>query len=164
MNRLAFTIAATVVLAAPVAVDAQETSVVTLADTTELVFEREVFSYPAYQRRDPFVPLVDAAAGGPRFEELNLMGVVHHSNPRLSVVLFSVGNVNEADVAVTRQGAGGGGGRPMFATYRLRRGDVIGNTRIIEIREDQVIVEVEEFGLADRRILELSRTDEGGNS
>ena len=92
------------------------------------------------------------------------MGVVHHENPRLSVVLFSVGNVSEADNSVTRAGsAGGGGGRPAFQTYRLRRGDVIGNTRIVEIREDRVVVEVEEFGLADRRVLELSRIDEGGN-
>lgn len=144
----------------PMAVDGQEQPVVALADTADLIFEREVFSYPAYVRRNPFVPLVDAAAGGPRFEELNLLGVVHHENPLYSVALFGVGDVaNAGNVA----GAGGGGGS-LFETHRLRRGDIIGNTRIVDISKDRVVVEVEEFGMAERHILELPRADQGGPS
>ena len=148
-----------IALLAPSVAEGQEQPVIELADSADLVFEREVFSYPSYVRRNPFVPLVDAAAGGPVFEELALLGVVHHSNPLYSVALFGVGEAQNAG-----SGAGGGGGGSLFQTHRLRRGDVIGNTRIIDIQVDRVIVEVEEFGMAERHILELPRADQGGPS
>ena len=81
-----------------------------------------------------------------------------------SVVLFGVGDVANAGVVREGGGGGGGGGGNTFETFRLRRGDIIGNTRVLEIQEDKVIVEVEEFGLAERRVLELPRGDEGGAS
>jgi len=138
----------------------QNRPVVELADTADLVFEREVFTYPGYVRRNPFVPLVNADAGGPRFEELKLLGVVHHANPLYSVVLFGVGSVSNAGSG----GGGGGGGGSLFQTHRLRRGDIIGNTRIVNIGVDRVVVEVEEFGMTERHVLELPRADQGGPS
>ena len=139
---------------------AQAPPVVELADTTDLVFEREVFQYPDYVRRNPFVPLVNDDAGGPRFESLRLLGVVHHRNPLYSVALFGVGNVTQAGGG----GGGGGGGGSLFETHRLRRGDILGNTRIVNITEDRVVVEVEEFGMTERHIIELPRADQGGPS
>lgn len=155
--------ASAIVIAAgvPAAVDGQEQPVIALADTADLVFEREVFQYPSYVRRNPFVPLVDAAAGGPAFDELQLLGVVHHRNPLYSVVLFGVGDVANAGAAANSAGGGGGS---LFETHRLRRGDIIGNTRIVDISVDRVVVEVEEFGMAERHTLELPRADQGGPS
>lgn len=147
-------------VAVPDPATGQERPVVALADTADLVFEREVFLYPSYVRRNPFVPLVDAESGGPRFEELNLLGVVHHTNPLYSVALFGVGNV----VNVRGGSSGGGGGGSLFQTHRLRRGDIIGNTRIVTIGVDRVVVEVEEFGMTERHVLELPRADQGGPS
>lgn len=112
------------------------------ADSTELVFEREVFSYPSFDRRNPFRPLVGAGDGGPRFEELRLLGILQSANPELSVALL---------------GAGGD------ETFRVRQGQTLGNSRIVEIRRSSVIVDVTEFGLTEQRVLELQRPNSGGS-
>lgn len=112
-------------------------------DTVQLVFEREVFSYPAHARRNPFRPLTGAADAGPRFEELWLMGTMVDPAPGASVALLG------------RVGAGGAAGQ---TTYRLRVGERIGNVRVVEIRNREIVVEVEEFGMRERRTLEQQRT------
>ncbi len=112
-------------------------------DTVQLVFEREVFAYPGHARRNPFRPLTGAADTGPRFEELWLMGTMVDPAPGASVALLG------------RIGAGGAAGG---TTYRLRVGERIGNVRVVEIRNREIIVEVEEFGMRERRTLEQRRT------
>lgn len=123
-------------------------------DTAELVFEREVFVYPRYNRRNPFSPLIDLEDTGPRFEELTLEGIVYSQNPNLSVALFTA-----TVVAITA----GGQQVPAEETYRLRRGQVVGNVRVIEIQPTRVIVDVDEFGVVEQRVFELQRGS-GGNS
>lgn len=137
--------------AAPTALGAQQ-GPPQQPDTTELVFEREVFSYPSFERRNPFRPLVGAGEGGPRFEELRLLGIIHAGNPQLSVALLSAGS------------AAGGGQGALPETYRVRQGQTLGNTRILDIEPSRVIVEVTEFGITEQRVLELQRPDEGGSS
>ncbi len=120
-------------------------------DTAALVFEREVFVYPQYQRRDPFRALTRARDSGPRFEEMALVGVVYSPSPELSIALLGP----------RIQGSGGeqgGGGR----TYRLRRGESLGNFRILEIQPSRIVVQVDEFGLTEQRIMELRRPGQGG--
>lgn len=114
----------------------------------ELVFEREIFTYPAYERANPFAPLVGDASG-PRFEDLRLLGIIHSPDPDRSVVLF---------------GAGGGGNQQSGRTFRVRRGDVLGNTRIVEVQPTRVIVEVEEFGVTEQHVMELRKRVEGASS
>jgi hypothetical protein len=125
----------------------------------ELVFEREVFQYPTYQRRNPFRPLVGGQGNGPRFEQIKLRGIIWSAEPRRSVALFGLG-------------AGGAPGAPpaapadpsMPSTKRLRVGESWGNMRVTEIQKDRVIVAVEEFGLSESKMLELTkkRTGAGG--
>jgi hypothetical protein len=117
-------------------------------DTTTLVFEREVFVYPTYQRRNPFTPLLTGDEAGPRFEELRLIGVLFSSDPAKSVALFGPRVASEG---------------PM-QTYRVRRGDTLGNIRVLEIQRSRVVVEVVEFGLTEQRIMELQRPGQGGLS
>ncbi|MBI4520436.1 MAG: hypothetical protein HY701_06340, partial [Gemmatimonadetes bacterium] len=128
-------------------------------DSLALVFDREVFSYPESWPRDPFNPLVGAAGGGPRFEDLTLTGVLLSPEPDRSVALFTEGGGVEVAAA-----AGGGATaqavRPK--AYSGRRGDSIGNVRIMEILQDRVIVDVEEFGLVDRRVMQLRQRAQGG--
>lgn len=163
-------------------------------DTTELVFEREVFAYPAFQRRDPFDPLVDEQASGPRFEQLTLLGIIHSPDPSQSVALLGVGvEFNEEGGLQVQQGrggvdvesppdpaeAGGEGAQAQeqqepqegprdilgtgYRTYRVRAGETLGNSRILEIQRMRVIVEVTEFGLTERRELRLRQPgDRGG--
>lgn len=149
-------------------------------DTADLVFEREVFRYPAYERRNPFATVADDQAAGPRFDELTLIGIIRSPDPDLSVALFAEGvEYDEEGGLQTEEGRGGVqvGGREGtqgdtaaagegegqaeeeapeietlgYETFRVRQGDQLGNMRILEIQRMRVIVEVEEFGLTERR-------------
>lgn len=123
-------------------------------DTASLVFEREVFVYPTFERRNPFVRVVSGNEGGPRFEEIQLVGVIFSPNPDLSVAVFGP------------RGGGQQGAQQQQSrrTFRARRGDQIGNVRILEIQRTRVVVEVDEFGLTEQRIMELQRPGQGGSS
>jgi len=119
---------------------------------TELVFDREVFDYPTYERRSPFRPLVGDTDSGPRFEQVRLRGIIWSADPARSVALFSGAPT-----------AGGAGGAISAGTRRLRRGETWGNMRLVEIQQNRVVVDVNEFGLTERRVLELTRRRaEGG--
>ncbi len=137
-------------LGAPASVAAQ-TDPPPPPDTTqaELVFEREVYSYPSFDRRDPFSPLVSGSEGDPRFEDLALLGVIYSTNPTESVALLGI-SLGDAQTEAGN-------------SFRVRRGDRIGNTRILAIQVDRVIVEVEEFGLTEQRSLAVKRPGEGGS-
>lgn len=123
---------------------------------TELVFEREVFQYPGLQRRNPFRPLLAADEGGPRFEQLRLMGVLYSEEPGASVAV-----VGTSQVSVSEDGSQVNVSQGGDAWY-LKVGQSIGNTRIVEIRREQIVVEVEEFGLTEQRIMQLETRRLGG--
>jgi hypothetical protein len=121
---------------------------------TELVFEREVFRYPSFQRRNPFRALV-AGEGGPRFEQLRLMGVLHDADPASSVAVVGTSAVSISEDGLNVSVTEG-------QTWYLKVGQSIGNVRIIEIRREQVVVEVEEFGLTEQKIMQLETRRLGG--
>jgi len=120
-------------------------------DSVTLVFEREVFVYPQYERRDPFAPLLSGDEAGPRFEGLRLLGIISDPEPGQSVALLGPRADRTDDPAAVR-------------TYRVRQGDQLGNIRILQIQETQILVEIEEFGMTEQRIMELQRPGQGGLS
>ena len=120
----------------------------------ELVFEREVFQYPTYERRDPFRPLVGRQGNGPRFEQIRLRGIIWSADPQRSVALFGMGAAGPQAPDTT--------GMP--TTKRLKVGESWGNMRVQQIQKDRVIVAVEEFGLSEQKVLELTRRRAGGGS
>jgi hypothetical protein len=134
--------------AAPQADSVQEP----LPPPTELVFEREVFAYPTFERRNPFRPLVGAQGNGPRFEQIRLRGIIWSAEARRSVALFGMGDAGAAQPDPT--------GAP--TTRRLRVGESWGNMRVTEIQKDRVVVAVEEFGLSESKVIELTRRRGGG--
>ena len=145
---------AVLALAAPLAAQeppAGDSAQARPAPPTELVFEREVYTYPTYERRNPFAPLVGAQAGGPRFEQVQLRGIIWSADPRRSVALFGIAGAS-AQPDTT--------GIP--TTRRLRVGESWGNMRVTEIQRDRVVVSVEEFGLSEQKVLELTRQRRGG--
>lgn len=99
-----------------------------------LVYEREVFTYSGQNRRDPFRPLTDQNEMGPRFEALSLQGIIYSTGRGRSVALIS---------------------DPDGRIYRVRVGDVVGTSRIIEIGPARVVLAVENFGTTRQEILEL---------
>jgi hypothetical protein len=120
----------------------------------ELVFEREVFQYPAFTRRNPFVAL-EGAGGEIRFERLSLVGIIYSQDPSASVAILSTGGVTVADDGTVAPVAGD--------AYNAKVGQRIGNTTIREIQRDRVMVDVEEFGLTERRTMVFISRRPGGN-
>lgn len=99
-----------------------------------LVYDREVFTYSGQNRRDPFRPLTDQNEMGPRFESLSLQGIIYSTGRGRSVALIS---------------------DPDGRIYRVRVGDVVGTSRIIEIGPARVVLAVDNFGTTRQEILEL---------
>lgn len=101
----------------------------------KLTFDREVFAYPAEGRRDPFKPLFGGpGSGGPLFADIALRGIIYSPDPRRSVALVQVGGKR---------------------TFRLRRGDIIGNARVTAIEPLRVRFAVENFGTIRNEVLDL---------
>ncbi|MBX6362825.1 MAG: hypothetical protein IRZ00_03060 [Gemmatimonadetes bacterium] len=106
-----------------------------------LVFDREVFSYPAEGRRDPYTSVVGRADGGPRFENLSLRGIIYAPATGQSLVLL-------ADTVAKK-------------AYRARRGDVVGNARVLDVGPTRVLFSVDNYGVVRQETLELKRNPEG---
>lgn len=106
----------------------------------DLKFEREYFVYPGRSRRDPFASLSAHNDLGPRFEDLTLHGVIYSPDGR--------------SVALLRDGSG--------RIYRVRRGELVGNARVIRIADTRVLFAVENFGIVRQEELVLKRKEEEG--
>lgn len=120
-------------------------------DSVDLRAEREVFDYPEFQRRNPFKALT-GTEGGPRFEQMQLTGVILSSVSSRSVATLTTGGTSEV-------GTQGDRGR----SARLRTGERWGNVRVVAIQQDRIVVDVEEFGLAERREMLLPTRGQGGS-
>lgn len=123
--------------------------------TAELVFEREIFDYPSFPRRNPFIALV-ASEGGPRYEQMRLRGIIHSTEPGGSVALLALGTV-----AAPRPGNQEPTGDAVDQSRRVRAGETWGNVRVLEIRQREILVQVEEFGLMEERIMRLPTRGQG---
>lgn len=156
-----------VALILPVALEAQDpaaqtgSTAVTNASATdpeqaELAFEREVFSYPTFTRRNPFKPLLASGEGGPRWEGMQLEGILYDADPQYSIAIVSSGRANsQLDGGPASDGSAG-------ETARLRVGQRWGNIRVLAIHSDNILIEVEEFGLTEQRTMRLPARGEGG--
>ena len=107
-----------------------------------LVYEREVYSYDGAGRRDPFAPLVGEGVNiGPLFADLQLRGIIYSTGRGQSVALLHDRSGN---------------------LYRARRGDIIGNATILEIRPLEVLFAVEDFGQTRQEMLRLKSDEAEG--
>lgn len=106
-----------------------------------IVFEREVFTYQAGARRNPFLPVKGVPADRPRVEDMRLLGIIHHPESVYSLVVLGI---PEAIAGIGDVVSAAPGSRPSWTTARLRSGDVLGRLRIAGIREDHVVIEAGE--------------------
>lgn len=108
------------------------------AENVSLVYEREVFTYQGTNRRDPFRPLTSSDQAGPRFENLTLQGIIYSTGQGRSLALLA-----DTDGRV----------------FRVRVGDVVGNSRVVEVGPLRVVLAVEDFGQVRQEMLELKKRE-----
>jgi hypothetical protein len=106
----------------------------------EMEMARETFAYSG-GTRDPFASLLNLAKDGPELAELQLVGIYQNlRTPRGSIAVF-----RERD----------GGKR-----HKLRAGDQLGRSRLIEIRERDVVFVIEDFGFERQETLSLRKQED----
>ena len=120
-----------------------------------LSFRRELFTYMSDNRRDPFSPPGASLTSNPMVGGVRLLGIIHHPDPRLSVVLLEVAQRSEED------GEGATTAEAPVTGVRLRIGDSVGGNSVVEIHPDHVVVETASPSGVNRRILGIS-SEEGG--
>jgi hypothetical protein len=109
------------------------------ADTSlRIEYRREVYSYQGGPR-DPFASLIATSDVRQDISDLRLVSVAYDARG---------GN----SVAVVREVGSN-------AIHRLRRGQSVGRLRVIQIRQYEVVFQVEEFGFERQEVLTLSRPE-----
>ncbi len=106
---------------------------------TEAIYRRERFVYPTNNRRNPFVSLLTLEDAGPQFENLDLAGIIFGGSAGSVATLI--------DNATEKR-------------YRVRRGDAVGNARVVEIRPDAVVFQVTQFGVTRSETLRIRKEEE----
>jgi len=101
---------------------------------------RETFAYSG-SIRDPFNSLLNMAKAGPEVADLQLVGI--YQNVR----------VPSGSVAVFREKEGG-------KRHKLRAGDQLGRSRVVQIRERDVVFMIEDFGFERQETLSLRKQED----
>jgi hypothetical protein len=101
---------------------------------------RETFAYSG-SIRDPFNSLLNMAKAGPEVADLQLVGI--YQNMRTP----------SGSVAVFREKEGG-------KRHKLRAGDQLGRSRVVQIRERDVVFMVEDFGFERQETLSLRKQED----
>jgi len=126
-------------------VDSSAPSVEAAADDSarkakDLEMSRETFAYSG-AARDPFNSLLNMAKNGPELADLQLVGIYQN--------LRAPG----ASIAVFREKDGG-------KRHKLRAGDQVGRSRLVQIRERDVVFMIEDFGFERQETLSLRKQED----
>lgn len=127
----------------PEAVVASNDSVVwadSVRKAKEIEMSRETFSYGG-AARDPFISLLNLAKNGPELADLQLVGI--YQNLRMP----------SSSVAVFREKEGG-------KRHKLRAGDQVGRSRLVQIRDRDVVFMIEDFGFERQETLSLRKQED----
>ncbi len=93
---------------------------------SEVLINRETYSYPDAGRRDPFVSLMNTEEIRPLIGDLKLVAIAFDASGRNSVAVLR-------DIGTKEQ-------------YRVKVGQQIGRMRVAAIHEKDVVFGIEEFG------------------
>jgi hypothetical protein len=99
---------------------------------------REIYTYDAAGRRDPFFSLILTEDLRPLLSDLKLVGILYESSGRRSVAIFR-------DVLTNAQ-------------YRVQTGAALGRMRVAQIKQRGVIFTIDEFGLSRQDSLVMTDT------
>ena len=106
----------------------------------EMDMSRETFAYSG-AARDPFNSLLNMAKNGPELADLQLVGI--YQNLRSP----------SASIAVFREKDGG-------KRHKLRAGDQVGRSRLVQIRDRDVVFMIEDFGFERQETLSLRKQED----
>jgi len=112
--------------AAPAATAAAPVAAPSAGNASEVLINRETYSYPDAGRRDPFVSLMNTEEIRPLIGDLKLVAIAFDATGRNSVAVLR-------DVGTKEQ-------------YRVKVGQQIGRMRVAAIHEKDVVFGIEEFG------------------
>jgi hypothetical protein len=126
--------------AAPASAPQEPASADTVKKANDMEMVRETFAYSGASR-DPFNSLLNMAKNGPELADLQLVGI--YQNLRAP----------DASLAVFREKDGG-------KRHKLRAGDQVGRSRLIQIRERDVVFMIEDFGFERQETLSLRKQED----
>ena len=106
-------------------------------DSLHIDYRREVYNYQG-GARDPFGSLLTTNASQTSISDLRLVSIVY--------------DPQGGSIAMVRD-------RNAPRPYKLRRGDSVGRLRVIQIRQYEVVFQVEEFGFERQEVLSLPRPE-----
>ena len=109
-----------------------------------VIFRREVFSYPSSGRRDPFSSLIDNGDIRPLIQDLEIVAITVGQSDRFSIATLKDVSSNEI--------------------YRVRVGSVFGRMRVVAIRQREVVVAIDEFGNTRQETLSINVSVGGGRT
>lgn len=101
------------------------------------LYWREEFVYPVEGRRNPFENLAESGLG-PDFTDLDLVGIIYRPGAAVATLVD----------------------RSAKKRYRVRRGDLVGNAEVIEIRSGEVVFNVTVFGVSRVERLRVKKEKE----
>jgi hypothetical protein len=101
----------------------------------DAAFSREVYTYDAAGRRDPFLSLLASGDLRPSFTDLKLVAVAYDPTGRKSVAVMR-------DISTKDQ-------------YRVKVGQTLGRMRVAQIHPKSVTFTIDEFGYSRQEILAL---------
>ena len=109
-----------------------------------VIFNREVYSYPLSGRRDPFSSLIESGDIRPMLQDLEVVAITLAPSDRQSIATLRDVSSNEI--------------------YRVRIGSVFGRMRVIAIRQREVVLAIDEFGNTRQETLSINVPVGGGRT
>lgn len=105
------------------------------ADSNKITFEREVFTFVP-REIDPFSSPIESGAIRPLVADLKVVGIIFDPAGRNSVAVMR-------DVSTQQQ-------------YRAKPGQMLGRARVSQIRPQEVVLTIEEYGFSRQETLKLN--------
>jgi len=109
------------------------------ADSNLVTFEREVFTF-APREFDPFASPIETGEIRPLIADLHVVGIIFDAAGRNSVAVLR-------DVSTQQQ-------------YRVKVGQKLGRARVSQIRTQEVVLTIEEYGFSRPETLKLNTTQQ----
>ena len=105
-------------------------------DTSTVTFAREVFTYVRGERRDPFASPIETGEIRPLIQDLTVVAILYDARGGNSVAVMR-------DQSTQQQ-------------YSAKVGQVLGRAKVSQIRPQEVVMTINEYGFSRQEILKLN--------